>query len=183
MPKSSDPNAWRGVIAALANPESRRVLGLLFADLDASAYLASLPLNRRERVVRVLSDAGLLDNSGDVLRLRVERFAELLASVPVERPSGIGRFVVNGRLEQYPAGADDRMEVLQYLIDRAMPESAELVDERAITERLELLTDDPVTVRRYLVDAGFLDREPDGSSYRRGAHAPRDLRRDDQGVP
>ena len=169
MPKSSDHNAWRGVIAALANQESRRVLGLLLAELDASEYLTSLPLKRRDRVVRVLSDAGLVDSSGDVLRLRVERFAELLAAAPVERPAGIERFVVNGRLEQYPAGADDRMAVLQYLIDRAMPEPAELVDERTITERLEVLTDDPVTVRRYLVDGGFLDREADGSSYRRGA--------------
>lgn len=169
MPKSSDPNAWRGVIAALANPECGRVLGLLLAELDASEYLASLPLKRRERVVRVLSDAGLLDRSSDALRLRAECFAELLAAVPVERPTGIDRFVVNGRLEQYPAGVDDRMAVLQYLIDRAMPEPAELVDERTITERLEVLTDDPVTVRRYMVDAGFLDREPDGSSYRRGA--------------
>ncbi len=167
MPKSSDPNAWRGVIAALANPESRHVLGLLLAELDASEHLAALPFKRRDRVVRVLSDAGLLVSTGDALRLRAERFAELLAVAPVERSRGIDRFVVNGRLEQYPAGVDDRMAVLQYLIDRAMPEPTELVDERTITERLEVLTDDPVTVRRYLVDAGLLDREPDGSSYRR----------------
>lgn len=167
MPKSSDPNAWRGVIAALANPESRRVLGLLLAELDASEYLASLPLKRGERVVRVLSDAGLIDSSGEPLRLRAERFAELLASAPVERSTGIDRFVVNGRLEQYPAGTEDRALVLQYLVDRAMPGPAEPVNERTLTERLEMLTDDPVTVRRYLVDAGLLDREPDGSSYRR----------------
>ncbi|MFN4001213.1 DUF2087 domain-containing protein [Microcella sp.] len=167
MLKSSDPNAWRGVIAALANPESRRVLGLLAAELDAAECLASLPLKRRERVVRVLSDAGLLDSSGDVLRLRVERFAELLASDPVERLTGIERFFINGRLEQYPAGAVDRALVLHYLIDSTMPDPVELVDERTITARLEVLTDDPVTVRRYLVDAGFLDRASDGSSYRR----------------
>lgn len=174
MPKSIDsgyvvnePNAWRGVIAALANPESRRVLGLLMAEHDAADYLASLPLKRRERVVRVLTDAGLLDRSGDALRLRAERFAELLAAAPVERPTGIERFIVNGRLDQYPAGADDRASVLQHIVDRAMPDPAELVDERTITERLEVLTDDPVTVRRYLVDAGFLNREVDGSTYRR----------------
>jgi hypothetical protein len=166
---TDEPNAWRGVIAALANPESRRVVGLLLAEHDASEYLASLPLKRRERVVRVLSDAGLLDGSGDVLRLRVERFAELLAAAPVERLTGIDRFVINGRLEQYPAGADDRVLVLHYIIDRAMPDPAELVDERTITERLEVLTNDPVTLRRYLVDAGFLDRAADGSSYCRAA--------------
>ena len=93
------------MIAALANPEARRVLGLL-------------------------------DTSGDAPRLRVQRFAELLAAAPVERPTGIERFVINGRLEQYPVGADDRLSVLQYLIDRAMPDSVERVDERTLTERL-----------------------------------------------
>lgn len=163
------PNAWRGVIAALANPESRRVLGLLLTEHDAKEYFASLPLKRRERVVRVLSDAGLLDGSGDGLSLRVERFAELLASAPAERPTGIERFVIKGRLVQYPAGADDRASVLQYMVDRAMPDLAEIVDEHTLTERLAMLTDDPVSVRRYLVDAGLLDREPDGSSYCRAA--------------
>lgn len=174
MPTSNDasgainePNAWRGVIAALANPESRRVVGLLLAEHDASGYLASLPLRRRERVLRVLTDAGLLDTTGDTLRLRAERFGELLAAAPVERPTGIERFVINGRLEQYPAGADDRASLLQYLVVRVMPDPAELVDERTLTERLEVLTDDPVTVRRYLVDARLLEREPDGSAYRR----------------
>lgn len=165
----NEPTAWRGVISALANPESRRALGLLLAEHDASKYLASLPLKRRERVVRVLSDAGLLDSSGDALRLRGARFAELLASAPVDRPAGIDRFVVNGRLEQYLAGLDDRTLVLQYLVRRAIPEPAEIVGERTLTERLATLTDDPVTVRRHLVDAGLLDREPDGSSYRRAA--------------
>ncbi len=119
--------------------------------------------------MRVLSDAGLLDNSADELRLRVERFSELLAVAPVERPAGVDRFVVNGRLEQYSSGADDRATVLTHLIDRAMPDPAELVDERMLTERLAMLTDDRVTVRRYLVDAGLLDREPDGSAYCRAA--------------
>jgi len=168
---TDEPNSWRGVIAALANPESRRVLGLLLAEQDAEGYLASLPLKRRERVVRVLGDAGLLDTTGVELRLRVERFAELLAAAPVERTSGIERYVIHGRLQQYPAGAADRALVLQYLIDRAMPDPAELVTERTLTERLATLTDDPVTVRRYLVDAGLLDREPDGSSYRRAGSA------------
>ncbi len=165
----NNPHAWRGVIAALANPESRRVLGLLLAEHDASDFLASLPLKRRVSVVRSLTDAGLLDVSSDRLRLRVERFAELLAASPVERPTGIDRFVINGRLAHYPAGADDRVTVLRYLIDRAMPDPAELVDEHTVTERLARLTDDPVTVRRYLVDAGLLVRKSDGSTYRRSS--------------
>lgn len=166
---SISADSWRGVIAALANPESRRLFALLLAEQDTAEYLASLPQKRRERVVRVLTVVGLLDTSGDAPRLHVERFAELLAAAPVERPTGIDRFVINGRLDHYPARADDRALVLQYLIDRSMPDPAERVDERTLTERLTLLTDDPVTVRRYLVDAGLLEREPDGSAYRRAA--------------
>lgn len=166
---TADANAWRGVIAALANPDSRRVLGLLPAERDTSAHLASLPLKHRERVLRVLSDAGLLDTTDDEPRLRVERFAELLAAAPVERLTGIDRFVVEGRLDHYPARADDRSAVLQYLLEHVMPDPTERVDERTLTERLAALSDDPVTMRRYLVDAGLLDREPDGSAYRRAA--------------
>ncbi|UTT62237.1 DUF2087 domain-containing protein [Microcella humidisoli] len=170
---TDEKNAWRGVIAALANPESRRVLGLLLSEQDASAHLASLPLKRRERVLRVLADAGLLDPSSDRPRLRPERFAELLDAAPVARPTGIDRFIVDGRLDHYPARSDDRAAVLQYLVHRAMPDATELVDERTLTERLAALSDDPVTMRRYLVDAGLLVREPDGSAYRHAAPSER----------
>lgn len=164
---AADENAWRGVIAALANPESRHVLGLLLSEHDASTHLASLPPKRRVRVLRVLADAGLIDPSDVSPRLRVERFAELLAAAPVERLTGIDRFIIDGRLDHYPARSDDRTAVLHYLVNRAMPDAAERLDERAVTERLAALTDDPVTMRRYLVDAGLLEREPDGSAYRR----------------
>ena len=176
MPTKNDPahsadgpNAWRSVIAALANPESRRVLGLLLADADATDHLASLSGARRERVERVLTHAGLLDTSAGAPRLRVERFAELLAATSVERPTGLDRFIVDGRLDQYPAGSDDRAAVHAYVVDRVMPDPDERVDELTLTERLAVLTKDPVTMRRYLVDAGLVEREPDGSVYRRAA--------------
>lgn len=165
---AADENAWRGVIAALANPDTRRVLGLLLAEQDASEHLASLPQNRRDRILRTLADARVIERNADEPRLRVERFAELLAAAPVERPTGIDRFFVDGRLEHYPARSDDRAAVLLSLADRTMPDPGERIDERTLTERLATLTDDPVTMRRYLVDAGLLDREPDGSAYRRG---------------
>lgn len=163
----TEPNAWRGVIAALANPESRRVLGLLLAEQDATDALASLPVARRDRVVRVLSDAGVIDASDDGRRLRAERFTELLASSPVERPTGLDRFIVEGRLDHYPARTADRELVLRHLLDQALPDVDDVIDERTLTERLAALSDDPVTMRRYLVDAGLVDRAADGSTYRR----------------
>ncbi len=163
---ATNPNDWRGVIAALANPESRHVLGLLLAEQDPSAHLAALPARRRERALRFLSDAGLI-TSDEPPRLRAERFAELLAAAPVERPTGLDRFIVEGKLDHYPARASDRDLVLRYLLDRALPDIDEVIDERTLTERLATLSDDPVTMRRYLVDAGLLDRAADGSTYRR----------------
>lgn len=168
---AADENAWRGVIAALANPETRRVLGLLLAEQDASEHLASLPQKRRDRILRTLVDARVIDRNAGEPRLRVERFAELLSATPVARPTGIDRFFVDGRLEHYPARSDDRAAVLLTLADRTMPDPDESIDERTLTERLATLTDDPVTMRRYLVDAGLLEREPDGSAYRRAARS------------
>nr|WP_243738798.1 DUF2087 domain-containing protein [Microcella frigidaquae] len=111
-------------------------------------------------------EAGLITRD-DAPVLRAERFAEILAAVPVERPTGLHRFIVDGRLDHYPSRAADRELVLRYLLDRAAPDIDEVIDERTVTERLADLSDDPVTMRRYLVDAGLLDRAADGSTYRR----------------
>ncbi len=161
---TEDGNAWRGVIAALANPETRRVLGLRLVEQDASEHVASLPQNRRDRILRTLAAARVIDRNAGEPRLRFERFAELLSAAPVARPTGIDRFFVDGRLEHYPARPDDRAAVLLTLVDRTMPDPDERIDERTLTERLATLTDDAVTMRRYLVDAGLLEREPDGSA-------------------
>jgi len=156
-------------MAALANPESRHLLGLLVVGGDASAHLATLSPARRDRVMRALHSAGLLQPQTDgdaALRLRTERFAELLAESPIERPTGIDRFVSRGRLVSFPTRDNDRAMVLHYLADLSLPDD-EAVDETTLTERLATMTDDPVTIRRSLVDAGLVAREPDGSAYRR----------------
>jgi len=166
---TTDAKAWRGVIAALANSESRHVLGLLLAEHDASTHLAALSPARRGRVLQSLIAAGLIDPttaSGPEPRLRIERFAEMLEASPIARRTGIDRFIANGRLDHYPAGADDRSDVLRFIASEAVPDD-ESLDEKTVTERLAALTDDPVTMRRYLVDAGLLNRESDGSRYRR----------------
>ena len=49
----------------------------------------------------------------------------------------------------------------------------ETVTERELTDRLARFGDDPVTLRRYLVDAGILLRPRSGSEYTR-AEAPAD---------
>ena len=58
--------------------------------------------------------------------------------------------------------------VLGWLVERAVHDT-ELLDEKELTRRLAALADDPVALRRYLVDAGELHRDPDGRNYRRGS--------------
>lgn len=160
--------AWRPIIAALANDDARPVAGALLAGLDAEATLAALPPAKRARVVRTLVDAGLAEQHDDRLVARPEVFRALLSSAPIERPTGIARFVRDGRIERWPSSADDRAELLAWAAERALA-AGEVADEATVTERLAAIFGDPVALRRSLVDAGLLERSRDGAEYSRPA--------------
>lgn len=155
----TDPNRWRRVVATLANPELRRVFAELV--LEAEEPLAG---SRRDRALGRLRDAGLVDADG---RLHDEVFTELLAAAPPVVKRGVERFLdADGRIVQWPTGADDRAELLDWLVERVLP-AGESVDERTLTERIAEYSGDPASYRRYLVDAGLVARSRDGAAYRR----------------
>ncbi|MFC5369274.1 DUF2087 domain-containing protein [Arcanobacterium bovis] len=54
---------------------------------------------------------------------------------------------------------------LEYLALRLFSQSDNL-QESQVNERLKVVTDDFATLRRYLIDAGLLERLNDGTSYR-----------------
>jgi hypothetical protein len=64
------------------------------------------------------------------------------------------RYLVRGRLERLPRRAADRVLLLD-----------EPVTERELTDRLATFVDDPVGVRRDLVDRGPVTRTRDGATY------------------
>jgi hypothetical protein len=137
-------------VAALARPDRRRAY---------AALVLGLPVDD-QRAVANLRAAGLVDDDGVV----EGRFAELLAAdAPVVR-TGIERFVIDGRIAQYPAKPTDRAAVLHWAARRAL-EPGETVDEKTVTDRLAAVADDPASLRRYLVDAGLIARDPSGSAY------------------
>ncbi|MGC5165222.1 DUF2087 domain-containing protein [Luteimicrobium sp. DT211] len=74
------------------------------------------------------------------------------------------RFLVRGRLERLPRRAADRDLVLAYLAARVLVLD-DPVTERALTDRLTDLVDDPVGIRRDLVDRGLVTRTRDGATY------------------
>ena len=78
-------------------------------------------------------------------------------------------FIRQGRLLSLPARERKRRVVLRYLLDEVFPD-LEPVDERDVNMRLALWHSDVAALRRYLVDAGLVERT--GMVYRRAAPLP-----------
>ncbi len=74
------------------------------------------------------------------------------------------RFLLHGRLVTLPRRARDKELVRRYIASRVIP-LAEDLPEREVTDRLAAFADDPVGVRRGLVEVGLLRRTPDGARY------------------
>lgn len=143
-------NQWRRAVAALADGKRREAY--------ARAVLG-LPVEN-PRAVKALRDAGVLDERD----APTEVFARLLAEHPPAAKVGVDRWLRDGRIDHYPARPAQRLELLEWVATRAIG-ADERLDEKQLGERLEQFTGDVATLRRYLVDAGLLERSADGSSY------------------
>lgn len=80
----------------------------------------------------------------------------------------LARYVKEGVLRQYPAKAAARSAVLLWLAGRFAPDCA--YSEAEVNDLLRGHKVDHATLRRYLVDAGLLERGP--GYYRRAASLP-----------
>ncbi len=76
-----------------------------------------------------------------------------------------------GRIERWPKRRVERLLVLEHLAAHFEP--GEVLTERQVNDRLDALHafHDPVFLRRYLIDEGFLARRRDGSAYWRTTEA------------
>jgi hypothetical protein len=83
---------------------------------------------------------------------------------PGEPPQPVARFFRRGTLPVMPRRQADRDRVLAYVASRTLPVDDPLT-EPELTERLAHLTQDPVGLRRALVDAGLVTRTRDGAEY------------------
>lgn len=154
--------------------DARRVLALLSNARSREAYarvVLGMPVptetTRQRRALDALIEAGLVIRSGTALEAPLEPLEESLEALPRRAVlTGVDRFVSDGRIVQYPANPDARTQLLEWVAARAL-EPHEVLSERELGERLELMTDDVAVLRRYLVDAGLLLRTRSGSSYSR----------------
>ena len=150
--------ATQQLLATLADEARRK----LYARIVAEGSLAVTDLTSKERRhLDALVRAGLASINDDTAS-EVDAFSSLLQRT--QAASGVDRFVRDGRIEIWPAKPDDRMAVMRWAAERALPQG-ESLDERSVTERLGELWRDPVALRRDLFDSGLIHRTQDGSSY------------------
>lgn len=166
-PGAMSPNAWRALVSALADDSAREVYARIVLDTSVEPALDALSPGKRRRVLDSLREAGLISPDGAGWRIEPDVFRVALAAAPSPpRPTGANRFFVDGRLVTYPSRAADRDEVLARIAERMM-QPGETLSERALNDRLAEVVDDVAAMRRYLVDAGLLDRARDGTIYSR----------------
>lgn len=165
---TDSPERWRAVIAALLDGDARAVLG-------ETATGDPLTPKRRARAIERLERAGAVRRekvtqstdaaTKDAVTLDHAALRALLASPP--RPTGPERFLdADGRIDRYPAAADERRALLVWVAGRAFS-AEDVLDEAEVGERLlpYAPSGDVAVLRRYLVDHGILERTPSGSEY------------------
>jgi hypothetical protein len=161
--REAERDRWRPMIAALANDDTRRVFARLVLDIEGDPFVGLSP-SRRAHVWKQLERAGLIAEVNGRTILKSEAFADVLQRVAVNRPTGIQRFIRDGRIIQYPARPAERLELLEWVAGTVL-RPGEVVSEAEMNDRLSTHTDDVAALRRYLVDAGLVERTTTGSEY------------------
>ena len=164
-----ESNAWRPLIAILANPETRRVAAEVMLGATVETATAGLSPSRRRRVTEALVQSGLVD--AETKTLAPDVFREILASAPVARREGIERFTDGKRISQYPANLHERGELLAW-VAREVFSADEVLPEREVNARLLPYSEDVAVLRRYLVDYQLVERRADGTEYALTGSAP-----------
>jgi hypothetical protein len=157
-------NGWRPLVAVLANPRTRRAAARIMLGDDLDAATEELSPSTRRAVRKALVQSGLVDPATGLLV--PEAFSSVLEAAPVARREGIHRFLDGTRIRQYPAGAQERRELLAWVARDAFAVD-EVLTESEVNQRLLPYSEDVAVLRRYLVDHGLIERRADGSEYAR----------------
>jgi hypothetical protein len=162
------------LLAALAHPHRLELFCQIVSSADGTPPADVAPATLQKELKRLV-EVGLLEESDGRYRVRSGVFDEALAEVNALRtsargPAGVDRPNINihfqdGRLALIPQNPKQRGELLEWI-------AFTLFDSRAYTEPemnavLMSIHDDYATLRRYLVDEGYFDREASGAQYRR----------------
>lgn len=163
------------ILRALADPQRLAIAGLLAGGDQAADDLAEATeltiarvhkhLNRLTGagVVRVNADRHTYRLDAETLRWAAEQVGPpreaglALGAASGEEESVLRAFFRNGRLTEIPAKESKRRIVLERVALEFEP--GERYDEQQVNVIVGRFFDDFASLRRYLVDEGFLDRE------------------------
>jgi len=181
------------LVGLLAEPDRLAVVAALAlgaADADAVARAAGLDTRAVATALHRLEAGGLVERGTDgTLVLLAAAFGraarEAAAAAPDPDDPGAGHddetarvlrtFVRDGRLTALPTGLARKRVLLDVICQDLEP--GRRYSEASVNLRLRRWHDDVATLRRWLVDLGYLDREGDGGEYwRSGGPVPSDDR-------
>jgi hypothetical protein len=169
------------IVGALADPDRRRLLAAIelgCTSLPDAGRISDLPDQRAAKALARLVDAGLVvGEPGKGLRVdgsvytRAARAAlsrppsDEHAGEPPARRKVLDAFVRDGRIRSMPTASGKREIVLDWLAGTF--DVGRRYSEAQVNAALGGHTEDHVSLRRALVDAGMLDRD-DGAYWRSG---------------
>ncbi len=128
-------------------------LGRTLAAIERDADLASA------------DQAGTWPHDGEPIEATIAR----LGATPEERRI-LHAFLVDGRLVSIPAQHSRRDVILRFLLERVFTEDRRY-PEKEVNQRLAHFHPDVASLRRYLVDERYVDREA-GAYWRRSTERP-----------
>jgi hypothetical protein len=170
------------VLRALLDPDRLAILGALARGPDTSAGLADAAGGSVDEVVRTLApfvQSGLVHRDGPRYQLDEQAWRAVARELPQASPPSprvgfgmtdgeaqvLSRFFRGERLVELPAQRTKRLVVLERLALEF--EAGVRYAEPEVNATLRRFHDDHATLRRQLVDEGFLDRA-EGEYWRSG---------------
>src|SRR3954462_1505601 len=181
MPASPAADAARAaeVLAQLSAPPRLAAFAELVrrgqegASLAELAYALDVPVQQAGEACARLTGAGMATGTGNgIYRADLDAVRQAVAAVdrmqPIspllaEYPQLCG-FFAHGRLTALPPTMSDRYQQGGELLARFLAIEG-LHDEDEINRRLSAVTDDAASVRRMLVETGWLERDSAGTTY------------------
>ncbi|MEV5299344.1 DUF2087 domain-containing protein [Amycolatopsis methanolica] len=158
------------LVSALADPERL----MLFARICTSPD--GLPISEDRHTAKLamrLVSAGIVTVDGDRYRAVPQAFRDSLAK-PANDP--LEALFSRGRLTAIPRPGKLRQALLVKLAEQFEP--GRVYTEPEVRAKLAAIYEDHAALRRYLVDAGLLQRSNDGRAYGRPAEARSGLETD-----
>ena len=153
------------IAGALADEENFKILAAVALGANTPDKISLLTGFDTSRIIKSmfkLEKTGLIENQSDTgYRYCPQKLKDInhhlntsMAHKPT--PTGIDRFIRNGRLQTFPKSREDRLQVLEYLAN--LFEFDKQYPEIEVNIKLTALNPDFAALRRYLIDYGFLER-------------------------